>query len=402
MEKSLLTRRIPPYVFTQLDGKKAKLQNQGINYIDFGMGNPDMAPADIILEDLKIHTDHIDLQGYAPSSGIPMLKEAISKWYESNYDVNLDPESQTIVTIGSKEGLAHLALATTGPEDLVLIPEPCYPIHKYAFSIAGATVQSYNALNADNLLEELNLAIKTCWPRPKFLVLNFPSNPTTQCINLETFAKIIQLAKKEKIWVIQDLAYADLIFDKDRAPSILQVPGATDIAVETFTMSKSFNMAGWRIGFMCGNKDLIAALKHIKNYMDYGTYQPLQRAAAKALLNHHEFVTDNKQIYRTRRDKLCASLASAGWEVTVPQATMFVWAKIPPQYLSMGSLKFAEALLEYASVAVTPGIFFGSNSNEYVRFSLIHEDKKVNEACLNIKNMFEKRLGLEKAQKNVA
>lgn len=403
MENFPLINRLPPYVFTMLDGKKAELAQQGIDFIDFGMGNPDLPSPEPIVQEMITCAQEIDVHGYAPSNGIPALRKAIASWYDCHYDVTLDPEMETIVTIGSKEGLAHLALATTSSQDLILVPDPCYPIHKYAFTIAGATVQSYDASDAKKVLKEIKNALKLCWPKPKFLVLNFPSNPTTQCLDLEVFAKIVQLAKKEKFWIIQDLAYADLVYDQDRAPSILQVPGAKEVAVETFSLSKSYNMAGWRIGFMCGNPQLIAALRHLKSYMDYGIYMPLQQAAVKALTGPQDCIESNKEIYRSRRDKLCASLANIGWDVAIPDATMFLWAEIPEAYRQLGSLKFSEALLEHAQVAVSPGCCFGDNSNSYVRFSLIQEDSAVEAACAAMSTMFKSHLGLDaNEKKNVA
>lgn len=404
MDNFPMIKRLPPYVFTVFDEKKARFRQQGIEFVDFGMGNPDQPTSPEILQEMLKHVGTQGSDCYAPSNGIAPLREAISKWYECHYGVSLDADKETIVTIGSKEGLSHLALATTSVDDWVLVPDPCYPIHKYAFTIAGASVQLYNATHPENLLEEIKSVFANSWPKPKCLVLNYPSNPTTQCIDLATFAKLVQFARQENFWILHDLAYADLCFEEARAPSILQVPGAKEVAIEAFTMSKSYNMPGWRIGFMSGNPKLVGALKHIKSYMDYGIYLPLQHAAVKALTGPQEFLQSNRELYRSRRDVLCTNLARIGWDIAVPKATMFVWAKIPEAYKHLGSLKFAEQLFEHAQVLVSPGCCFGDRGDEYVRFSLIQEDQAVLRACELIGKMFREGRGLDDAsqQMNVA
>lgn len=337
---------------------------------------------------MKKYTELSIADAYAPSNGIAGLREAICQWYEYYYQVNLNYEKETIVTIGSKEGINHLALATCGPGDIVLVPEPCYPIHKYAFTIAGATVQFYPALCVENIVEKIKSILQQMPKKPKFLVLNFPSNPTTNCIDLVSLAKLVQLAQKEKFWILQDFAYADLTFEMERAPSILQVSGAKEVAVEFFTLSKSYNMSGWRIGFMSGNEKLVSALTYLKHYMDYGSYLPLQYAGIRALTMEQDFLLETRERYRNRRDILCANLAKIGWDVPIPKATMFVWAKIPEFYRPIGSLKFAQLLLEHAHVAVTPGACFGESGEEYVRFALIQDEQAIVQACEMMDKMF--------------
>ena len=325
---------------------------------------------------------------YSQSKGIPRLRRAICNWYKQRYQVELDPETEAIVTIGSKEGLAHLALATMSPGDAILVPNPSYPIHPYGFVIAGADIRHVPLTPDVDFFTELENAIKTSWPKPKMLVLNFPGNPTTQCVELEFFEKVVEIAREHQIWVIQDLAYADIVFDGYQAPSILQVPGAKEIAVEFFSLSKSYNMPGWRVGFCCGNPTLIQALGRIKSYMDYGTFTPIQVAAISALEGDQSCVEQIRLQYKSRRDVLCDGLNSIGWQVSKPKATMFVWARIPEAYREAGSLEFSKRLLQDAKVAVSPGVGFGEYGDDHVRFALIENEHRTRQALRGIKRMF--------------
>ncbi len=382
--------RLPPYVFNIVNDLKAKARAAGEDIIDFGMGNPDQPTPKHIVDKLVEASARPDTHRYSVSKGIPRLRRAICNWYKTRFDVDLDFNSEAIVTIGSKEGLAHLALATLGPGDVVLVPNPAYPIHPYGVVIAGADVRHVPMVPGGDFFDELIKAIDSCWPKPKMLILNFPSNPTSECVEIDFFEKIIAIAKEHNIWVVHDLAYADIAFDGYVAPSILQVEGAKDIAVEFFTLSKSYNMPGWRVGFMCGNKELVNALARIKSYLDYGTFTPIQVAAIAALEGPQDCVKEISDMYQKRRDVLCEGLNSAGWVVEKPKATMFVWAKIPDAYLEMGSLEFCKKLLIEAKVAVAPGIGFGQYGDEYVRFGLIENENRTRQAIRGIKAMFKK------------
>src|SRR5210317_1663962 len=362
-------KRLPPYVFAIVNELKATARARGEDIIDFGMGNPDQATPQHIVEKLVEAAQRPDTHRYSLSRGIPRLRKAICDWYGRRYNVDLDYDRHAIVTIGSKEGLAHLALATMGPGDAVLVPNPAYPIHPYGFAIAGADIRHVPLRPGVDFFAELEKAIKDSWPVPKMLVLNFPGNPTTQCVELEFFEKVVAIAREHEIWVIQDLAYADLVFDGYTAPSILQVEGAIDVAVEFFSLSKSYNMPGWRVGFMCGNETLVAALARIKSYLDYGMFTPIQVAAITALDGPQDCVQDIVRIYRSRRDVLCDGLNSIGWPVERPKGTMFVWAPIPEPYREMGSLEFSKKLLKEAKVAVSAGVGFGEFGEGYVRFA---------------------------------
>lgn len=390
MEQFHRISRLPPYVFNIVNDLKAKARAAGEDIIDFGMGNPDQATPEHIVNKLIESAKRPDTHRYSVSKGIPRLRKAICTWYKNRFDVDLDPETEAIVTIGSKEGLAHLALATLGPGDVVLVPNPAYPIHPYGVVIAGADLRHVPMVPGGDFFEELQKAIVDSWPKPKMLILNFPGNPTSQCVELDFFEKIIAVAKEHKIWVVQDIAYADIVFDGYKAPSILQVEGAKDIAVEFFSLSKSYNMPGWRVGFMCGNKELVAALARIKSYLDYGTFTPIQIAAIAALEGPQECVAEIAEMYRKRRDALCDGLAAAGWPVEKPKATMFVWARIPEAYQSMGSLEFSKKLLAEAKVAVSPGIGFGQHGDDHVRFGLIENEHRTRQAVRGIRNMMKK------------
>jgi len=379
--------RLPPYVFNIVNELKMDARHRGEDIIDFGMGNPDQPTPDHIVAKLVEASQRDDTHGYSMSRGIPRLRRAICNWYKTRYDVELDPESEAIVTLGSKEGLAHLAMAVVDRGDAVLVPNPAYPIHPYGFVLAGADVRHVPIGPGIDFFEELEKSIRDNWPIPKILLINFPSNPTSQCVDLEFFEKIIEIAKEHKIWVVQDLAYADIVFDGYTAPSILQVPGAKDIAVEFFSMSKSYNMPGWRVGFMVGNPTLVKALSKIKSYLDYGTFTPIQIAAITALEEDQQCVAEIRNMYCNRRDVLCDGLNSIGWEVEKPQATMFVWAPIPEQFKEMGSLEFCKKLLKEAKVAVSPGIGFGNYGDDFVRFALIENEHRTRQAIRSMRAM---------------
>ena len=383
-------KRLPPYVFNIVNELKAAARARGEDIIDFGMGNPDQPTPQHIVDKLVEVAQRPDTHRYSLSRGIPRLRRAITHWYKDRYEVDLDPDTETIVTIGSKEGLAHLALATVGPGDAVLVPNPAYPIHPYGFIIAGADIRHVPMAPGIDFFDELEKAIKDSWPKPKMLVLNFPGNPTTQCVELDFFEKVVAIAREHKIWVIHDLAYADIVFDGYKAPSILQVPGAKDVAVEFYSLSKSYNMPGWRVGFMSGNPVLVAALARMKSYLDYGMFTPIQVAAIAALEGPQDCVQEIVERYKSRRDVLCDGLNSVGWYVEKPKATMFVWAPIPEQYREMGSLEFSKLLLKEAKVAVSPGIGFGEYGDGYVRFGLIENEHRTRQAIRCIRDMFRK------------
>ncbi len=380
-------KRLPPYIFSITDSLRREARSRGEDIIDFGMGNPDQPTPRHIVDKLVETVQRGDTHRYSQSKGIPRLRKAICDWYQRRYDVDLDPETEAIVTLGSKEGIAHLALAILGPGDTVLVPNPSYPIHPFGFVIADADVKHVPLTPGVDFFSELESAIRNSWPKPKVLVVNFPGNPTTQCVELEFFEKLVAIAKENSIWVVQDLAYADLVFDGYEAPSILQVPGAKEIAVEFFSLSKSYNMPGWRMGFCVGNPTLVGALSRIKSYMDYGMFTPIQVAAIAALEGDQTCVEEIRDMYQSRRDVLCEGLNAAGWEVEAPKATMFVWAKIPPQFQNMGSLEFSKYLLKEAKVAVSPGIGFGQYGDDHVRFALIENEHRTRQALRGIRRM---------------
>ena len=380
-------KRLPPYVFNIVNELKAQARARGEDIVDFGMGNPDRATPQHIVDKLVEAAQRPDTHRYSVSRGIPRLRRAICGWYKRRFAVELDPDSEAIVTIGSKEGLAHLTLATLGPGDGVLVPNPSYPIHPYGVVIAGADIRHVPLVPGVDFFAEMEKAIRTTWPRPKMLILNFPANPTTQCVELDFFVKVVDICREHGIWVVHDIAYADIVFDGYKAPSILQVPGATDIAVECFSLSKSYNMPGWRVGFMCGNRELIAALARMKSYLDYGMFTPIQVAAIAALEGPQDCVAETVETYRARRDTLCDGLESVGWHVEKPKATMFVWAPIPEPYRDMGSLEFSKKLLAEAKVAVSPGVGFGDYGDDHVRFGLIENEHRTRQAVRGIRAM---------------
>jgi alanine-synthesizing transaminase len=381
-------KRLPPYVFNIVNDLKMEERRRGEDIIDFGMGNPDQPSPRHVVDKLVEAAQRRDTHRYSVSRGIPRLRRAICNWYKRRFDVDLDPDTEAIVTLGSKEGLAHLAMAVVEQGDAVLVPNPSYPIHPFGFIIAGADVRHVPIGPGIDFFAELEQAMKNSWPRPKFLVLNFPSNPTAQCVDLDFFEKVIAFARENEIWVIQDLAYADIVFDGYVAPSIMQVPGARDIAVEFFSLSKSYNMPGWRVGFMVGSPVLVNALARLKSYLDYGLFTPIQIAGIKALEGDQQCVADIREMYRSRRNTLCDGLNSVGWEVERPRGSMFVWAPIPEQYQHLGSLEFAKALLLQAKVAVSPGIGFGEYGDGHVRFALIENEHRTRQAIRGIRQMF--------------
>ena len=376
---------LPPYIFDEIQKLKMEARHFGEDIIDFGMGNPDQPTPSPIVEKLREVSLKPATHRYSQSKGIPRLRKSICDWYERRFSVHLDPDSEAVVTMGSKEGLAHLALATLDKGDAVLVPNPSYPVHPYGFIIAGADIRHVPIGKNVDFFSELDRAIKNSYPKPKMLVLNFPSNPTTQCVEIEFFEKIVEMAIEHEIWVVQDFAYADLCFDGYEAPSILQVEGAKEVAVEFFSLSKSYNMPGWRVGFCCGNKDLLAALSRIKSYFDYGLFTPIQVAAIKALDEGDEHVIAIKETYKSRRDILVKGLNNSGWPTDTPKATMFVWSKIPDSMINLGSLEFSKRLLAEAKVAVSPGIGFGDYGEGYVRFSLIENEHRIKQAVRSIK-----------------
>jgi alanine-synthesizing transaminase len=383
-------KRLPPYVFNITGELKMAARRRGEDIIDMSMGNPDGPTPKHIVDKLVEAAQRQDTHGYSVSKGIPRLRRAITNWYQTRYGIEFDPDSEAIVTIGSKEGLAHLMLATLDRGDTVLVPNPSYPIHIYGAIIAGADIRSVRMDGGVDFFAELERAIRESLPKPKMMILGFPSNPTAQCVDLDFFRRVIALAREHGIYVVHDLAYADITFDGFRAPSIMEVEGAREVAVEFFTMSKSYNMAGWRIGFMVGNKDLVSALARIKSYHDYGTFTPIQVASIAALEGPQECVEEIRREYQRRRDVLARGLHEAGWMVDVPRASMYIWAKIPEPYREMGSLEFAKKVLADAKVAVSPGIGFGDYGDTHVRFALIENEHRIKQAVRGIKDMLRK------------
>ena len=379
--------RLPRYVFEEINQLKIQARHDGKDIIDFGMGNPDQATPDFIVNKLTETVNKKETHRYSQSKGIPRLRKAISDWYDRKYNVSIDPENEAIVTMGSKEGLGHLALATMDKGDVILVPNPSYPIHPFGFIIAGADIRHVPIGPGIDFFFQLEEAIANTFPKPRMLVLNFPSNPTTECVDIDFFEQVVEIAKKNEIWVIHDLAYADLCFDDYKAPSFLEVKGAKDIGAEFFTLSKSYNMPGWRVGFCCGNKDLIGALSRVKSYYDYGLFTPIQVASIVALNEGDQEVNKIRDMYKERRDVLCDGLNKIGWEVEKPKATMFVWAKIPDKF-KMKSIEFSKLLLNECDVAVSPGIGFGQYGDSYVRFSLIENRQRINQAVKGIKKIF--------------
>lgn len=379
--------RLPPYVFNAVIDLKLKLRRQGEDIIDFGMGNPDMPTPPHIVDKLCEAVKKPQNHRYSQSKGIPKLRLAITEWYKRNYHVELDPETEAIATLGSKEGLSHLALAITTPGDSFLVPTPTYPIHTYAFILANGDVIGVPMVKDVDFFEALLNAFKQNWPRPKALIINFPHNPTTCSVEIDFFEKVVAFAQEHDLIVVHDFAYADIVFDGYKAPSLLQVPGAKDVGVEFFSLSKSYNMPGWRVGFAVGNRDIIHALARIKSYQDYGMFQPIQIAAIIALNEPGNCVKEICETYRNRRNVLCEGLNRIGWAVEPPKATMFVWAEIPDQFKKMGSLEFSKLLIEKAKVAVSPGIGFGEGGDNFVRFALVENEHRIRQAVRGIRDL---------------
>ena len=390
MEEFPRIKRLPPYVFNVTGELKLAARRRGEDVIDFSMGNPDQPTPRHIVEKLVETVQRPDTHRYSVSKGIPRLRRAICNWYKARYDVDLDPDSEAIVTIGSKEGIAHLALATLDTGDIVLVPNPSYPIHIYGPVIAGADIRHVPMHSGVDFFESLEDAIRDSYPKPKMLIVNFPSNPTTQCVELPFFERLVAIAREHHIYVVHDLAYADIVFDGYHAPSILEVPGAREVAVEFFTMSKSYNMAGWRVGFMVGNRELVTALGRMKSYHDYGMFTPIQVASIIALEGPQDCVETVRMVYQGRRDVLCSGLDALDWKVDRPKATMYIWAPIPEHYRAMGSLEFSKKLLADAKIAVAPGTGFGHYGDDHVRFALIENEARTRQALRGIREMFRK------------
>ena len=381
-------KRLPPYVFNITNELKMAARHRGEDIIDLSMGNPDGDTPKHIVDKMIEVAQRPGTHGYSASRGIPRLRKAISDWYKRRWDVDIDPDKEAIVTIGSKEGIAHLMLATCDRGDTVLVPNPSSPIHIYGSIIAGADVRSVRMGPGIDFFSEFERAVTETTPKPKLMILGFPSNPTAQCVDLDFFEKLVALAKKHGVYIVHDLAYADIVYDGFKAPSIMQVPGAKDVAVEFFTMSKSYNMAGWRIGFMVGNRDLVGALTRIKSYHDYGTFTPIQVGAIEALNGPQECVEEVRKEYEHRRDVMVKGLHDLGWMVEKPKASMYIWAELPEFYKSMGSVEFSKRLLEKAKVAVSPGIGFGEYGEGFVRIALIENADRIRQALRGIRQMF--------------
>lgn len=379
--------RLPPYVFAQVNEIKMEARRAGQDIIDLGMGNPDLATPPHIVDKLVEAARKSHNHRYSASMGITKLRHAVSAWYKRRFDVSIDPETEAIVTIGVKEGMSHLVLVTIRPGDVVLTPNPTYPIHPYSAIIAGGDVRGIPLGPDQDFFDNLMHATRQSWPRPKLLILSFPHNPTTEVVDLDFFQKIVDYAREHKLMVIHDFAYADLVYDDYQAPSLLQAKGAKEVGVEFFSMSKSYSMAGWRVGFCVGNPETIFALRRIKSYLDYGIFQPIQIAAIIALNGDQQCVADICSTYRSRRDTLITGLNRMGWEVASPKGTMFVWARIPETYRSMGSVEFSKFLIREAQVAVSPGLGFGEYGDEFVRFALIENNMRTNQAIRGIRKV---------------
>ena len=381
-----LLSKLPPYVFSVVNELKYSARRRGDDIIDFGMGNPDQPTPKHIVEKLMESSVQGKNHRYSISAGLPKLKLAISDWYKKNYNVSINPDTETIVTIGSKEGLSHLMIAMLSPGEVVLVPDPCYPIHSFSVLIARGDIRAYDSFEEEEMIASILTGIKKN-PKPKALIISFPSNPTTQTVNIEFFNKIVEIAKENKIVVIHDFAYADICFDGYKAPSFLQAAGAKEIGVESFSMSKSYNMAGWRVGFMTGNKEIISALKRVKSYLDYGIFQPIQISAITALNETRDCVEQAAETYRIRRNRLIDSFSKSGWNIKKPDATMFVWAEIPDKYKHIGSLEFSKKLITDCNVAVSPGVGFGKTGDNFVRFALIENEQRILQAARSIKKL---------------
>ena len=382
-----LIQRLPNYVFNTVNELKTKYRAKGVDIIDLGMGNPDQPTPKHIVDKLIEAATKSRNHRYSASAGIPKLRLAISDWYKRNYDVDINPDTEAVATIGSKEGISHLMLSILSPGDMVIVPNPAYPIHIYSVIIARGDIQGVKLSDDATLIEDIEKKVKELWPKPKVLTISFPNNPTTQVVSLDFFKRIYELAKEYGLIVVHDFAYAELCFDGYKAPSFLQVKGAKKVGVEFYSLSKSYNMPGWRIGFMVGNPKIIAALKKVKSYMDYGIFQPIQIAAISALNGPEECVGQINEKYRSRRDRLCEGLSRAGWHIEKPKGTMFVWGKIPEQFQKIGSLEFSKLLIKKAGVAASPGIGFGNHGEGFIRFALVENEQRIMQAVRGIRKL---------------
>jgi alanine-synthesizing transaminase len=390
MEDFCRISRLPPYAFNIVRDMLIEARQAGEDIIDLGMGNPDIPTPKHIVAKLVEAARNPRNHRYSVTRGIPKLRQAISDWYRRRYDVSIDPESEAIVTMGAKEGIGHLVLAVVCPGEVVVVPDPTYPIHTYSVVIAGGDLRTIPLQPIEGFMERLAAATKTTWPQPKMLIISFPNNPTTEVATLDLFREIADFAREHGLMVVHDLAYADLVFDGHRAPSFLQAEGAKEVGVEFFSLSKSYSMPGWRVGFAVGNARMIAALSRIKSYFDYGVFQPIQIASIIALNEENGSVEEINEKYRRRRDVLCGSLGRIGWKVEPPRATMFVWARIPEEFVSMGSIEFSKLLLREAKVATSPGIGFGEFGEGYVRFALIENEHRIRQAAKGIRTALSK------------
>lgn len=382
--------RLPPYLFAELNAIKLQKRQEGVDIIDLGMGNPDQPTPKFIIDKLKQTIDDSKTHRYSRSKGIPGILKAIARKYKRDFGVDVNPETEAIATIGSKEGLAHLCLATLDEGDVVLVPNPTYPIHIYGVIAAGANVISIPLKKENNFIPDISLITRDMWPRPKMLILNFPANPTTAVVDLDYLKEIVAYAKKANMIIVHDMAYSDIVFDGTKVPSILQVPGAKDVAVEFFTMSKSYNMAGWRVGFCIGNPEICKALAKLKSFYDYGIFTPIQVAAISALDSPRSVTEAIAKVYTKRRDVLVDGLNSIGWNVEKPKASMFVWAQIPDKFKEMGSIQFSKMLIDEAEVVTSPGAAFGEYGEGYLRISMVENDQRIKQAVRNIKKVMNK------------
>ena len=382
-------KRLPPYVIAEVNAMRAAARAAGEDIIDLGMGNPDLPPPAHVIEKLAEVARDPKAHGYSASKGIPGLRRAQANYYGRRFGVDLDPDSEVVVTLGSKEGLANLAQAITAPGDVVLAPNPSYPIHTFGFIIAGATIRSVPTTPDERYFESLERAVRFTVPKPSVLVMGYPSNPTAEVVDLAFYERVVAFAKEHGLWVLSDLAYSELYYDGQPTPSILQVKGAKDVAVEFTSMSKTYSMAGWRIGFAVGNKTLIAALTRVKSYLDYGAFTPIQAAAVAALNGPQDIVAANRELYRKRRDVLVDSFGKAGWEIPSPRASMFAWAPLPPALAHLGSLEFSKQLLTQAGVAVAAGVGYGEEGEGFVRIAMVENEQRLRQAARNIRKYFQ-------------
>jgi len=378
-------KRLPPYVIAEVNAMRAAARHEGRDIIDLGMGNPDQPPPKHVIDKLCEVAQKPDAHGYSQSKGIPGLRKAQANYYATRFGVELDPESEVIVTMGSKEGLGSLANAITAPGDVILAPNPSYPIHTFGFIIAGATIRAVPTTPDENYWLALENAMAFTVPRPSVLVVNYPSNPTAEVVDLEFYERLVAWAKKNEVWILSDLAYSELYYDGNPTPSIMQAKGAKDVAVEFTSMSKTYSMAGWRMGFAVGNKQLIAALTRVKSYLDYGAFTPIQAAACAALNGPQDIVETNRNLYQKRRDVMVEAFSRAGWDIPPPPASMFAWAPLPPALMDMGSLEFSKQLLTHAEVAVAPGVGYGEEGEGFVRIAMVENEQRLRQAARNVK-----------------